>query len=195
MLLHCTASYPCAFEELNLSYITRLRALFPQTLIGWSGHDNGIAMALVAYAQGARFVEKHVTLNRAMKGTDHAFSLEHSGLERLCRDLARAHVAMGDGVKRYYASERKPIAKMRRRVTADGAADYGGDAGRLKTPRRQAGARDGLSTGGSGRCGWRRCGDGGASVVRHRPDGLRPSATSRRSMGCRRRRLPTSTSS
>jgi sialic acid synthase len=119
-ILHCTASYPAAFDELNLSYIAQLRGLFPDTVIGWSGHDNGIAMALLAYAQGARIVEKHVTLNRAMQGTDHAFSLEHSGLEKLCRDLRRAHVAMGDGVKQYYASEKRPIAKMRRRPTPDG---------------------------------------------------------------------------
>jgi N-acetylneuraminate synthase/sialic acid synthase len=71
-------------------------------------------------ALGACIIEKHVTLNRAMKGADHAFSLEHSGLERLCRDLARAHVALGDGVKHYYDSERKPIAKMRRRLTPEG---------------------------------------------------------------------------
>lgn len=120
LLLHCTASYPCAFTELNLRYIARLRELFPQTVIGWSGHDNGIAMAMLAYDQGARLIEKHITLNRAMKGADHAFSLEHSGLERLCRDLARAPDALGDGVKHYYESERAPIAKMRRRLTSEG---------------------------------------------------------------------------
>jgi sialic acid synthase len=120
LLLHCTASYPAAFNELDLGYIVRLRTLFQNTVIGWSGHDNGIAMAMMAYAFGARLVEKHITLNRAMKGTDHAFSLEHSGLEKLCRDLRRAHVAQGDGEKHYYESERKPIAKMRRRPTPDG---------------------------------------------------------------------------
>ena len=119
-VLHCTASYPCAFEELNLSYIRSLASMFPLSVIGWSGHDSGIAMAVVAYTLGARIVEKHITINRAMKGTDHAFSLEPAGLKKLCRDLARAHVALGDGVKRYYDSERKPIAKMRRRMTADG---------------------------------------------------------------------------
>jgi N-acetylneuraminate synthase/sialic acid synthase len=125
-LLHCTASYPCAFDELNLRCIARMRQLFPGTTIGWSGHDNGIAMAMAAYVLGARIIEKHITLNRAMKGTDHAFSLEHSGLEKLCRDLARAHVALGDGVKRYYESEKKPIAKMRRRQTPEGLRITGG---------------------------------------------------------------------
>ena len=65
-------------------------------------------------------IEKHFTLNRASKGTDHAFSLEPAGLKKLCRDLRRAHLALGDGVKRYYPSELAPIAKMRRRVTPEG---------------------------------------------------------------------------
>jgi N-acetylneuraminate synthase/sialic acid synthase len=120
LLLHCTASYPAEFEELNLRVIPAMRQRYPTHPIGWSGHDNGIAMAVLAYALGARLVEKHITLNRAMPGSDHAFSLEHSGLTKLCRDLQRAHVALGDGVKRYYPSERKPIAKMRRRWTPDG---------------------------------------------------------------------------
>ena len=77
-------------------------------------------MTLVAYGYGARIVEKHVTLNRAMKGTDHAFSLEPKGLATLCEDLKKAHVAKGDGVKRLYESERKPLAKMRRQPTLGG---------------------------------------------------------------------------
>ncbi len=120
ILLHCTASYPAAFHELDLRYLRRMRVLFPETVIGWSSHDNGIAMAVLAYAFGARLIEKHITLNHTMKGTDHAFSLEPPGLHKLCRDLARAHTAMGDGQKHYYDSERKPIAKMRRRETPAG---------------------------------------------------------------------------
>jgi len=118
--LHCTASYPADFAELNLSYVTQMRAFWPDRVIGWSSHDNGIAMAVMAYTLGARIIEKHFTGNRAWKGTDHAFSLEPDGLRKMCRDLARAHVAMGDGVKRYYDSERKPISKMRRRSTPEG---------------------------------------------------------------------------
>lgn len=119
-LLHCTASYPCAFEELNLNCIPAMRERYPGVVIGWSGHDNGIAMSVAAYTLGARIIEKHFTLNRASKGTDHAFSLEPAGLRKLTRDLSRAQLALGDGVKRYYESERKPIAKMRRRHTPDG---------------------------------------------------------------------------
>lgn len=114
-LLHCTAAYPVRdFSELNLRCIVTLRERYPDLVIGWSGHDAGIAMALVAYAMGARIIEKHFTLNRTSKGTDHAWSLEPHGLQQLCRDLRRAHEAMGDGVKVWYESERGPIAKMRR---------------------------------------------------------------------------------
>ncbi len=119
-LLHCTASYPCAWEELNLACVAKMRERYPETVIGWSGHDSGIAMALVAYVQGARIIEKHFTLNRAMKGGDHAFSLEPAGLRKLARDLERARIATGNGEKQYYASEVGPIAKMRRRQTEHG---------------------------------------------------------------------------
>lgn len=120
-LLHCTAAYPVRdYRELNLRCIVTLRDEFPDHVIGWSGHDSGIAMSVAAYALGARIIEKHFTLKRDMKGTDHAFSLEPVGLTKLCRDLTRAHEAMGDGHKRYYASELAPIAKMRRRPTEHG---------------------------------------------------------------------------
>lgn len=119
--LHATAAYPVLnYCELNLRAIVEMRIRYPETVIGWSGHDSGIAMAMLAYAFGARIIEKHFTLNRAMKGTDHAFSLEPSGLRKLCRDLARAHLAVGDGVKRMYDSERAPLAKMRRIETPTG---------------------------------------------------------------------------
>lgn len=114
-LLHCTAAYPVLNPaELNLRCITTLRERYPETVIGWSGHDTGIAMPLVAYSLGARIIEKHVTLNRASKGTDHSFSLEPQGVRTLCENLRAAHQALGDGIKRVYESEKGPIAKMRR---------------------------------------------------------------------------------
>lgn len=119
-LLHCTASYPCDFAELNLRCIPAMLDRYPETVIGWSCHVHNISMAMQAHAYGARIIETHFTLNRSMKGTDHAFSMEPATLTKLCKDLGRAHVAAGDGVKRYYESERKPIAKMRRRQTPHG---------------------------------------------------------------------------
>ena len=119
-LLHCTASYPTAFHELNLRCILTLRTRYPELVIGWSGHDSGIAMALIAWAFGARIIDKHFTLNRAMKGTDHSFSLEPAGFTKLMRDLRRTEIAVGDGVKIFYESERAPLAKMRRVETETG---------------------------------------------------------------------------
>jgi sialic acid synthase len=114
-LLHCTAAYPVLKpEELNLRAIGEMRQRYPDVVIGWSGHDPGIASSLIAYAFGARIIEKHFTLNRASKGTDHAFSLEPKGLATLCEDLQKAHLSLGDGVKRMMECERKPLAKMRR---------------------------------------------------------------------------------
>jgi sialic acid synthase SpsE len=117
-VLQCTAGYPAAFEELDLRVITTYRELFPDAVIGLSGHDNGIAMAPVAYVLGARVVEKHFTLNRAAKGTDHSFSLEPVGLRKLVRDLQRVRVALGDGEKKVYPSEEGPIRKMSKKLVA-----------------------------------------------------------------------------
>jgi N-acetylneuraminate synthase/sialic acid synthase len=111
-LLQCTAGYPAAFDELDLRVITQFRERFPGAVIGYSGHDNGIAMPVAAYVLGARIVEKHFTLNRAMKGTDHAFSLEPVGLRKMVRDLERTYKALGDGTKKIYESEKAPIIKM-----------------------------------------------------------------------------------
>jgi N-acetylneuraminate synthase/sialic acid synthase len=111
-ILQCTAGYPAAFEELDLRVISTFRDRFPNAVVGFSSHDNGIAMPVAAYILGARIVEKHFTLNRAMKGTDHAFSLEPVGLRKMVRDLERTHKAMGNGVKKVYESERAPIVKM-----------------------------------------------------------------------------------
>ena len=111
-ILQCTAGYPAAFEELDLRVIGTYRDRFPNAMIGFSSHDNGIAMPVAAYMLGARIVEKHFTLNRAMKGTDHAFSLEPVGLRKMVRDLERTHKAMGNGVKKIFESEKAPIVKM-----------------------------------------------------------------------------------
>lgn len=111
-ILQCTAGYPAAFEELDLRVISTYRDRFPDAVIGFSSHDNGIAMAVAAYMLGARIVEKHFTLNRAMKGTDHAFSLEPVGLRKMVRDLDRTFKAVGDGLKKIYESEKSPILKM-----------------------------------------------------------------------------------
>ncbi len=117
-LLQCTAGYPAAWEQLDLRVIETYRQLFPDAVVGYSGHDNGIAMPVAAFVFGGRIVEKHFTLNRAMKGTDHRFSLEPGGLRKLVRDLKRTRVALGDGTKTPYPSETDPITKMGKKIVA-----------------------------------------------------------------------------
>ena len=117
-LLQCTAGYPAEFEELNLNVISTYKKRFRDIIVGLSSHDSGIAMAVAAYVLGARVIEKHFTLNRAWKGTDHAFSLEPTGLRKVVRDLRRTHVALGDGQKTVYESEVKPITKMAKSIVA-----------------------------------------------------------------------------
>jgi len=117
-LLQCTAGYPAAWDELDLGVIQTFRELFPDTIVGLSSHDNGIAMAVAAHALGARVVEKHFTLDRVLKGTDHRFSLEPQGLRKMCRDLERLHVAMGDGTKKVHPSETAPLIKMAKKLVA-----------------------------------------------------------------------------
>jgi N-acetylneuraminate synthase/sialic acid synthase len=122
-VLQCTAGYPAEWTELDLRVIETYRELFPDSIVGFSSHDNGIAMAVVAYVLGARIVEKHFTLNRALKGTDHRFSLEPQGLRKMVRDLQRSYVALGDGTKTMYPSEVEPATKMAKKLVA--ASDLG----------------------------------------------------------------------
>lgn len=117
-ILQCLACYPAEAKDMNLSVITTLRKRYPEMLVGLSDHQNGIAMALVGYVLGARIIEKHFTLNRAWKGTDHSFSLTPTGLKRLVRDLRRAREAMGDGVKEPAPDEAKALYKMGKKLVA-----------------------------------------------------------------------------
>lgn len=124
-IMQCTSGYPPKYEELNINVIKTYRDAFPDIVIGFSSHDNGIAMAMLGYMLGMRMVEKHFTLNRAWKGTDQAFSLEPGGLRRLVRDLQRARVALGDGVKQPYPSELAPLRKMGKKLVAGRNMDAG----------------------------------------------------------------------
>ena len=124
-LLQCTAGYPCEYDLLDLRVISTYRELFPETVVGFSGHDNGIAMAVASYVLGGRILEKHFTLNRAWKGTDHAFSLEPVGMRKMVRDLERTRVALGDGQKKVYQSEASPIMKMGKKIVAARALPQG----------------------------------------------------------------------
>src|SRR3954469_11515308 len=117
-VLQCTAAYPADTDDLNLNVITTLRERFPRLVIGLSDHQNGIAMAVVAYMLGARVIEKHFTLDHALKGRDHAFSLMPEGMRRLVRDLHRVPAALGDATKRPLPIEADPIEKMGKKLVA-----------------------------------------------------------------------------
>ncbi|MGH2844977.1 MAG: N-acetylneuraminate synthase family protein [Thermoleophilaceae bacterium] len=124
-VLQCTASYPPEWEELDLRVIATYRELFPTSVVGFSSHDSGIAMAVAAYVLGGRILEKHFTLNRAMRGSDHAFSLEPQGLGKMVRDLRRTRVALGDGSKQMYPSEVEPAVKMAKKLVTTRALPAG----------------------------------------------------------------------
>lgn len=112
--LQCTASYPCRPAEMNLRVIQTYLRYLPFTVIGLSDHQDGISLAPVAYALGARIFEKHFTLDHTWKGSDQAFSLEPEGMKRMVHYLHQTYEALGDGVKRCYDSERGPLSKMQK---------------------------------------------------------------------------------
>ena len=114
VICHATSAYPCRPEELNLRMIDTLKAQY-QVPIGYSGHETGLQTTVAAVAMGARLVERHITLDRAMWGTDQAASVEPAGFQRLVRDIRVVEAAFGDGKKRVYESEVGMRAKLRRR--------------------------------------------------------------------------------
>jgi sialic acid synthase SpsE len=114
VLCHATSTYPAQAAELNLRMIHTLEREFPNVPIGYSGHETGLQTSLAAVALGACFVERHITLDRAMWGSDQAASVEPGGLQRLVRDIRTIEDSLGDGVKKVYDSERKPMEKLRR---------------------------------------------------------------------------------
>jgi N-acetylneuraminate synthase len=94
--------------------ISTLRNKYPETPIGYSGHETGLAPTWAAVALGASFVERHITLDRAMWGTDQAASVEISGFHRLVRNIRDIELALGDGIKKVYDSELSSREKLRR---------------------------------------------------------------------------------
>lgn len=114
VIMHCTSTYPCEPEELNLKMIETLRRKFPNTPIGYSGHEVGLVPSAIAVSLGACMVERHLTLDRAMWGSDQAASVEPGGFERLVKYIRVSEAALGDGVKKVYESEKSSMQKLRR---------------------------------------------------------------------------------
>lgn len=114
LIAHSTSSYPCPLEEVNLRMLSTLAGQFPDIPVGYSGHEVGLAPSWAAIALGATFIERHITLDRAMWGSDQAASVEVMGMHHLVRNIRDIEKALGDGVKQVYASELSALRKLRR---------------------------------------------------------------------------------
>lgn len=114
IILQCTATYPSALEDLNLNVIKSLRKEY-SCPIGYSGHETGIVESVMAVVLGANVVERHITLDRSMWGSDQAASLEHPGLERMVRDIRNVPIVLGQTKKRVLESELPILQKLRRK--------------------------------------------------------------------------------
>jgi N-acetylneuraminate synthase len=118
LIAHSTSTYPCPTEQLNLRMIDTLRRRYPRVPVGYSGHETGLAPTWAAAAMGATFIERHITLDRAMWGSDQAASVEIVGLVRLVANIRDIERSLGDGVKRVYPEE-MAVRKRLRRVRSD----------------------------------------------------------------------------
>ena len=112
-ILHCNSSYPADTHELDLSYIKKLQQLFPENTIGYSGHERGFLPTLIARAMGAEVIERHITLDKNMPGSDHKASLDIEELFDLILNLTQIDIMMGAPLKRIYPSEVEVMKKLR----------------------------------------------------------------------------------
>lgn len=115
LLAHSTSAYPCDPKELNLRMIPVLQEKF-KVPVGYSGHETGIQTTVAAVTLGACFVERHVTLDRSMWGSDQSASVEPQGVQKLVRDIRVVESALGDGIKKVYESELKPMSRLRKNI-------------------------------------------------------------------------------
>jgi N-acetylneuraminate synthase len=119
LIAHSTSLYPCPVDALNLRMIKTLRDRYPQCPIGYSGHETGLAPTWAAVTLGATFVERHITLDRALWGSDQAASVEIGGLMRLVSNIRDIERSLGDGIKRVQAAELAQRQKLRRVPSVD----------------------------------------------------------------------------
>ena len=118
ILLQCTSIYPAKPITINLNVIKTFRKEFSETVIGYSGHDSGISIPIAAYSIGARVIEKHFTLDRSQKGTDHQFSLTPTLLKNLVDELENVRLSFGDGKKKLLSEEKLARFKMGKKIIA-----------------------------------------------------------------------------
>ena len=117
-ILQCTSTYPSAFSEVHLNVLQIFMKEFPDTVIGYSGHEQGIAIPPAAVALGAKIIERHFTLDRTMKGGDHAASLEPQGFAKMVRDIRHIEEAMGSTEKKIQESEAPVFRKLAKSIVS-----------------------------------------------------------------------------
>ena len=117
-ILQCTSTYPSAFSEVHLNVLQTYMKEFPDTVIGYSGHEQGIAIPPAAVALGAKIIERHFTLDRTMKGGDHAASLEPQGFAKMVRDIRHIEEAMGNTEKKIQESEAPVFRKLAKSIVS-----------------------------------------------------------------------------
>ena len=117
-VMQCTSSYPTRDEDINLKVIETYKKHFKGAVIGYSGHEKGIAISLGAVAIGAKVIERHFTLDRTMKGGDHAASLEEPGLTKLIRDIRVIETALGSDAKRRLPAEESCFIKLAKSIVS-----------------------------------------------------------------------------
>ncbi len=112
ILMHCVSTYPCPIEDLNLNTILTLKKKF-KCDVGYSGHETAVSPTLLAYFMGANYIERHITLDRSMWGTDQSASLSEPGILNLTKILGKFHLIVGDGKKRILSNEKKMLKKFK----------------------------------------------------------------------------------
>ena len=112
VLMHCVSTYPCPIENLNLNLISTLKKKF-KCEVGYSGHESSVSPSIIAYMLGARYIERHITLDRSMWGTDQAASLSENGMKTLSNILNKSSLVLGDGVKRLSKQENELLKKFK----------------------------------------------------------------------------------
>jgi N-acetylneuraminate synthase len=112
VLMHCVSTYPCPIENLNLNLIQTLKKKF-KCEVGYSGHESAVSPSIIAHMLGANYIERHITLDRSMWGTDQSASLSESGMRNLSEILNKAHLVMGDGIKKLAKEERELLKKFK----------------------------------------------------------------------------------
>lgn len=135
LIAHAVSLYPCDVTNLNLRMIQTLKELYPNVPVGYSGHEVGLVPTFAAVALGATFIERHITLDRAMWGSDQAASVEVDGMHRLMNGVRDVEKSLGDGVKKVLEGELNQAKKLRRNADAQGNGQtkpaQGGVASRL----------------------------------------------------------------